>query len=109
MLSGMNRLMCVLQRGDRANFSVTGSVSQEILDKAHKWEQMNKKRYGAKRKFGRTEVVKEDMPPEHLRKVMRDHGDMAARRYRHDRRVYLGALKYIPHACLKLLENMPMP
>jgi hypothetical protein len=23
--------------------------------------------------------------------------------------VYLGALKYVPHAVLKLLENMPMP
>jgi pre-mRNA-processing factor 8 len=23
--------------------------------------------------------------------------------------VYLGALKYIPHAIYKLLENMPMP
>lgn len=26
-----------------------------------------------------------------------------------DKRVYLGALKYVPHAVLKLLENMPMP
>ena len=29
--------------------------------------------------------------------------------FRHDKRVYLGALKYMPHAILKLLENMPMP
>lgn len=28
---------------------------------------------------------------------------------RHDKRVYLGALKYVPHAVYKLLENMPMP
>jgi hypothetical protein len=28
--------------------------------------------------------------------------------FRHDKRVYLGALKYVPHAVLKLLENMPM-
>ena len=28
---------------------------------------------------------------------------------RHDKRVYLGALKYVPHAVLKLLENMPLP
>ena len=25
------------------------------------------------------------------------------------KRVYLGALKYMPHALMKLLENMPMP
>lgn len=49
------------------------------------------------------------MPPEHIRKVIRDHGDMSSRKYRYDKRVYLGALKYIPHAVLKLLENMPMP
>lgn len=34
---------------------------------------------------------------------------MTSRKYRHDKRVYLGALKYMPHAVLKLLENMPMP
>ncbi len=49
------------------------------------------------------------MPPEHIRKIVRDHGDMSSRKFRHDKRVYLGALKYIPHAVLKLLENMPMP
>ena len=51
----------------------------------------------------------QDMPPEHIRKIIRDHGDMSSRKYRHDKRVYLGALKYMPHAVLKLLENMPMP
>lgn len=46
---------------------------------------------------------------EHVRKIIRDHGDMTNRKFRHDKRVYLGALKYMPHAVLKLLENMPMP
>ena len=49
------------------------------------------------------------MPPEILRKIIKDHGDMSSKKYRHDKRVYLGALKYIPHAIFKLLENMPMP
>ena len=49
------------------------------------------------------------MPPEHVRKIVRDHGDMSARKFRADRRVYLGALKFVPHAVFKLLENMPMP
>lgn len=49
------------------------------------------------------------MPSELLRKIIKDHGDMSTRRFRHDKRVYLGALKYVPHAILKLLENMPMP
>ncbi|KAL0429774.1 UNVERIFIED_CONTAM: Pre-processing-splicing factor 8A, partial [Sesamum radiatum] len=38
-----------------------------------------------------------------------DHGDMSSKKYRHDKRVYLGALKFVPHAVYKLLENMPMP
>lgn len=49
------------------------------------------------------------MPREHVRKIIKDHGDMSNRKFRHDKRVYLGALKYVPHAVLKLLENMPMP
>jgi hypothetical protein len=48
------------------------------------------------------------MPPEHLRKIIKDHGDMSSRKFRRDKRVYLGALKYVPHAIFKLLENMPM-
>jgi hypothetical protein len=47
--------------------------------------------------------------PPHPQKVIRDHGDMSSRKFRHDKRVYLGALKYVPHAVYKLLENMPMP
>lgn len=34
---------------------------------------------------------------------------MSSRKFKSDTRVYLGALKYVPHAMLKLLENMPMP
>ena len=80
-----------------------------MQEKARKWQQLQSKRYAEKRKFGFVDAQKEDMPPEHLRKIIRDHGDMSSRKYRHDKRVYLGALKYMPHAVLKLLENMPMP
>ena len=38
----------------------------------------------------RVEAQKEDMPPEHVCKIIRDHGDMTSRKYRHDKRVYLG-------------------
>ena len=41
--------------------------------------------------------------------AVQDHGDMSSRKFRHDKRVYLGALKFVPHAVYKLLENMPMP
>ncbi|KAJ3162383.1 Pre-mRNA-processing-splicing factor 8 [Geranomyces michiganensis] len=82
---------------------------EKLQEKARKWAQMNAKRYGEKRKFGFVEPQKENMPPEHIRKIIKDHGDMSSKKFRHDKRIYLGALKYVPHAVLKLLENMPMP
>jgi pre-mRNA-processing factor 8 len=27
------------------------------------------------------------MPPEHVRKIIRDHGDMSSKKFRHDKRV----------------------
>lgn len=36
------------------------------------------------------EAQKDDNPPEHVRKIVRDHGDMTSRKFRHDKRVYLG-------------------
>jgi len=80
-----------------------------LEEKARKWQQLNSKRYGTSRKFGYVEPPKEEMPPEHVRKIVKDHGDMSSRKFRHDKRVYLGALKFVPHAVFKLLENMPMP
>ncbi|TNN38636.1 Pre-mRNA-processing-splicing factor 8 [Liparis tanakae] len=82
---------------------------EKLQEKARKWQNLQAKRYSEKRKFGFVDAQKEDMPPEHVRKIIRDHGDMTNRKFRHDKRVYLGALKYMPHAVLKLLENMPMP
>lgn len=84
-------------------------TEEKLQEKAQKWQQLQSKRFAEKRKFGFVDAQKEDMPPEHIRKIIRDHGDMTSRKYRHDKRVYLGALKYMPHAVMKLLENMPMP
>ena len=85
------------------------SRARSLFTRAADRRQLNAKRYGDKRKFGYVEHQKVDAPPEHVRKIVKDHGDMSSRKFRHDKRVYLGALKYVPHAVLKLLENMPMP
>ncbi|SBT31059.1 pre-mRNA-processing-splicing factor 8, putative (PRPF8) [Plasmodium ovale wallikeri] len=79
-----------------------------IKEKARKWKMLNNKKYMKKKKYGVVEE-KEEMPCEHLRKIVKEHGDMSNKKYRYDKRVYLGALKYIPHAVFKLLENIPMP
>merc|ERR1711943_72485 len=84
-------------------------VDPQVEEKMRKWKQLRSQQYGDKRKFGYVESQKEDLPPAHLRKIIKDHGDMSNKKFRSDKRVYLGALKYMPHAILKLLENMPMP
>ncbi len=82
----------------------------DIDAKAREWNKHNTKRFRAKQRAGGpVETMKDELPPEHIRKIMRDHGDMTSKKFRYDKRVYLGALKYVPHAVYKLLENMPMP
>jgi pre-mRNA-processing factor 8 len=82
-----------------------------MAERARKWTRLNTARYSDKRKFGVSDAggQKDTMPVEHLRKIVRDHGDMSSRKFKTEKRVYIGALKYVPHAVMKLLENMPMP
>lgn len=84
-------------------------LSLSLEEKAKRWERLQKKRYSSKKKLTFTAPQKDLLPAEHVRKILSDHGDMSSKRYSQDKRVYLGALKYCPHAVFKLLENMPMP
>lgn len=81
----------------------------ELAEKARRWRQGKVKEKPRKKGASMPESRKANMPPEHVRKIVKDHGDMSAKRFDRDKRVYLGALKYVPHALMKLLENMPMP
>ncbi|CAA7056917.1 unnamed protein product [Microthlaspi erraticum] len=53
----------------------------------------------------------EEVPPEHVRKIisMRDRDYLASEERLRQNRLYIGALKFVPRAAFKLLENMPMP
>ncbi|CDK28553.1 unnamed protein product [Kuraishia capsulata CBS 1993] len=85
---------------------------KELLEqKKRKWRQIQKSRYveRAVRKGTFVHPTKSEMPPEHLRKIVADQGDLSSKRFSTDKRAVLGSLKYMPHACLKLLENMPQP
>lgn len=56
------------------SYSIPPSAAEleaQLVEKARKWDQLNSKRYGDKRKFGFVETQKEDMPPEHVRKIIR--------------------------------------
>ncbi|KAK2757045.1 pre-mRNA-splicing factor 8 [Arachnomyces sp. PD_36] len=81
----------------------------KFAQKKTEWLRTQRNRFGEKRKGGFVETQKADMPPEHLRKIVKDIGDVSQKKFSTDKRSYLGALKFMPHAVLKLLENMPMP
>ncbi|KAK4237284.1 NUC071 domain-containing protein [Achaetomium macrosporum] len=89
--------------------SPTDPQAAKFAQKKKEWLRMQRSRFGEKRKGGFVETQKADMPPEHLRKIVKDIGDVSQKKYTSDKRSYLGALKFMPHAVMKLLENMPMP
>src|SRR4051812_14095404 len=77
----------------------------KFAQKKNEWLRTQRNRFGEKRKGGFVETQKADMPPEHLRKIVRDIGDVSQKKFTNEKRSYLGALKFMPHAVLKLLEN----
>ncbi|KAF5978032.1 putative splicing factor PRP8 (U5 snRNP) [Fusarium bulbicola] len=87
----------------------TNTQMAKFAQKKNEWVRSQRNRFGEKRKGGFVQTQKADMPPEHLRKIVKDIGDVSQKKYTNDKRSYLGALKFMPHAVLKLLENMPMP
>lgn len=88
------------------------TLKDDIQDRKSKWIQLQKNRYNVKpatKNGGAIQPQKSEMPPEHLRKIMIDHGDLSSKKVASDKRSHLGSLKYMPHAILKLIENMPQP
>jgi len=92
-------------QGNQAPKSTTISLEE----KTKRWAKLQKKRYSHKKMNVFSAPQKELMPPDFLRKILQDHGDMSSKRYQTEKRLYVGALKYVPHALYKLLENIPMP
>ncbi|EFC49815.1 predicted protein [Naegleria gruberi] len=105
-----------LPPGVNTQNSSSTSSSTATEQKAKAWIKFNKRRFkninqtnGSSGLSKNAKNINKIEPPELLREIIKEHGDMSNRKFRRDKRVYLGALKYIPHAVLKLLENMPMP
>ncbi len=99
------------------NNTSTQPSSISLEEKSKRWARLQSKRYSHKRlqaanqnnKGNTTSIHKELLPADVIRKILQDHGDMSSNRYKREKRVYVGALKYMPHAIYKLLENIPMP
>lgn len=90
---------------------MTDVSAAELAERARQWQVRQKEQVKKRKTVGKplVQATKAPMPPEHVRKIIRDHGAMSSKKFERDKRVYLGALKYVPHALMKLLENMPMP
>jgi pre-mRNA-processing factor 8 len=59
-----------------------------LAQKSKKWTQTQSRRFGDRKgKTGIIDTGKQELPPEHLRKIMKDHGDMSNRKFRSDKRV----------------------
>ncbi|KAG7817278.1 hypothetical protein KL928_004013 [Ogataea angusta] len=87
------------------------SREKELETRARSWLQLQKRRYRESnlKSHGVVQTRKIEMPKEHLRKILNDQGDLSSKKFSQEKRSILGSLKYMPHAVLKLLENMPQP
>lgn len=87
-------------------------ISDDILQaRSKRWLDCQKHRFTQRKAQKGTKIhnVKFEMPPEHIRKVMNVQGDLSSKSFDKEKHAMLGALKYMPHALLKLLENIPQP
>ena len=81
LLNQANMVNAAHLHQQQAQYYTTGQIQnqQKLIDelneeklqeKARKWQQLQSKRYAEKRKFGFVDAQKEDMPIEHLRKIV---------------------------------------
>ncbi|GMF53702.1 unnamed protein product [[Candida] boidinii] len=97
--------------GSHSKLKSDAKRKEQLELRKNKWLTLQKKRYSeGKIKQGTfTQPKKIQMPPEHLRKILNDQGDLSSKKFSQEKRSILGSLKYMPHAILKLFENMPQP
>ena len=69
-------------------------LDEALIIRARKWQQKRVKKFHQPERATIVNMQTIEMPVEHLRKIVRDHGDMSSRKFRNDKRIYLGALKY---------------
>ena len=83
----------------------------QLDERVREWRSVNARRYAVVSDSRTTLATlgKQEAPAEYLRKIVKDRGDMSDPKYRDQRRLFVGAMRYIPHALFKLFENMPAP
>lgn len=73
-------------------------LDEALIIRSRKWQQRRMKKFNQVEKKTIVNMQTIEMPVEHLRKIVKDHGDLSSRKFRNDKRVYLGALKYAPYS-----------
>ena len=68
-------------------------LDEALVIRSRKWQQKRVKKFKQESKGRLVSMQNSDMPVEQLRKIVKDHGDMSSRKFRNDKRIYLGALK----------------
>lgn len=68
-------------------------LDEALIIRSRKWQQRRMKKFNQVEKKTIVNMQTIEMPVEHLRKIVKDHGDLSSRKFRNDKRVYLGALK----------------
>ena len=68
-------------------------LDEALKIRARKWQQKRVKKFKQESKGRLVSMQNSDMLVEQLRKIVKDHGDMSSRKFRNDKRIYLGALK----------------
>lgn len=78
-------------------------------EQAKTWRQENNATFAFRGAYNAAVKAKDSQPPEIIRKVIKDCGDLSDKRFKQERKLAVGMLPYVPLALYKLLETMPMP
>lgn len=82
----------------------------EIRYRVVQWKRLRKLHFKLEKKKVSSKTGSQmELPPGHLRQIIKSHGDFLHRKFAGQKRLAIGGMKYAPHAILKLFENMPMP
>lgn len=93
----------------QAKRSLSEVAHSELKSHTRKYRKLTSKRTKVSTQHKKTRNFNIEMPPEYLRKLLDNQSNMTSKRFDYDKKTSLGALRYMPHAILKLLENMPQP
>lgn len=80
-----------------------------VARRVAQWKKANVAAFGVRKEYREATRHKDPVPPEYLRRVLKEQGALKGKKYREERRLLLGGMEYMPLALAKLVETIPMP